>query len=130
MRILLRCLAGTGLVALCLAAVGALAGGPAAALSVLFGTGLVVLFFGISLIIGHALGRTNPSGALGLFVVTYAIKVVGFAVVLFFFGAPAWLERTWFFSAAVVAVVVWQVVEVIVFARQRRLLFDEPAVNP
>ncbi len=39
-----------------------------------------MLFFGISLLVGHFVGRNNPSGAIGIFVATYFIKVVGFAV--------------------------------------------------
>lgn len=124
LRILVRC-AGTSVVALAVAAaVAFLVSGGAAALSSLFGWGIVALFFGVSLLIGHFVGRDNPSGALGIFAVTYAIKVVGFAAALFFVGTPDWLDRTWFFASAVGTVILWQVVEIAVFARTRHQLYD------
>lgn len=125
LSILLRCAAVTGS-ALVLAAVVAFAvrGGSAAA-SAAFGYAIVALFFGVSLLIGHFVGRSNPSGALGIFMVTYAIKVVGFAAVLFVIGAPEWLDRTWFFGSAVGTVVLWQIVEVVVFSRSRHQLYND-----
>ena len=62
-------------------------------------------FFAISLLVGHFVGRNHPSGAIGLFVATYFIKVVGFAVVLFAIGSPEWLNGRWFLIGAVVTVV-------------------------
>ncbi len=110
--------------ALVLAAVAAwLLTGPAASGSALFGGVLVIAFFGVSLLLGHFVGRKNPSGALGVFVVTYVIKVVGFAVALFAVGQPAWLAGAWFFGAAVGTVLVWQVAEIVAFSRTRYLLY-------
>ncbi|WP_026550973.1 hypothetical protein [Arthrobacter sp. Br18] len=125
--ILARCtLAATVVIALISVPAGVVAGF-GGALSALFGFALVVLFFGISLAIGHFASTSNPSGALGLFAVTYAIKVVGFAAVLFFLGTPDWLAGAWFFTGAVVTVVVWQVVEVFVFSRTRHQLYEDEA---
>ncbi len=123
--ILKKCLLATGAAALLLSAAAGLIAGGGGALSAAFGYAVVALFFGISLLIGHFAGKTNPSGALGLFAVTYAIKVVGFAAVLFLLGTPPWLERTWFFSAAVGTVVLWQVVEVVVFSKARHQLYND-----
>ncbi|WP_052274375.1 hypothetical protein [Arthrobacter sp. L77] len=126
LRILGRSAAGGAATAVLIAAAALLAASPAAGLSVLFGAALVMVFFGISLLIGHFTGRTNPSGALGLFVVTYAIKVVGFGAVLFLFGTPDWLDRTWFFWGALATVIVWQAAEVVAFSRLRTPLYDDP----
>lgn len=125
LRMLVRCLAWSGAVLVVAAAVALGARGVNAAASAFFGYALVALFFGVSLLIGHFVGRTNPSGALGIFIVTYAIKVVGFAAVLFFIGAPQWLDRQWFFGAAVGTVVLWQTVEITVFASARHQLYDD-----
>ncbi|MDQ0101211.1 ATP synthase protein I [Paenarthrobacter nicotinovorans] len=97
------------------------------ALSAAFGAVLVMLFFGISLLIGHFVGRSNPSGAVGLFVATYFIKVVGFAVVLFVLGAPDWLHARWFLIGAVVAVVFWQAAEIYGFSKARLQIYNDPA---
>ncbi len=122
--ILARSAAASAGVALVLAVAALLATSPAAGLSVLFGAALVIAFFGISLLIGHFAGRSNPSGALGLFIVTYAIKVVGFAAVLFLLGTPDWLDRTWFFTGALATVLAWQTAEVFAFSRLRTPLYD------
>jgi ATP synthase protein I len=96
-------------------------------LSSSFGGALVLVFFGISLLIGHLVGRNNPSGAVGLFVATYFVKVVGFAVVLFALGTPEWLHGRWFLIGAVVAVIVWQGAEVWGFSKARLQIYNDPA---
>ncbi len=107
--------------------IAAFMNGGQGALSVAFGAALVMLFFGISLLIGHFVGRNNPSGAVGLFVATYFIKVIGFAVVLFVLGAPDWLHHRWFLIGAVVAVVVWQAAEIYGFSKARLQIYNDPA---
>jgi ATP synthase protein I len=87
---------------------------------------LLVVFFAISLLIGHFVGRNNPSGAVGLFVATYFVKVIGFAVVLFAVGAPDWLHGRWFVIGAVVAVVTWQAAEIYGFSKARLQIFNDP----
>jgi len=117
-----------GLAALSLAA--AFVGGPDRVLSVVFGGGLVMIFFAISLAVGHFVGRNNPSGAVGLFVATYFVKVVGFAVVLFVIGRPQWLDAGWFFTAAVTAVVLWQAAEIYGFSKARLQIYNDPTRGP
>ena len=96
------------------------------ALSSTSGGLLVMLFFGISLLVGHFVGRTNPSGAIGMFVATYFVKVVGFAVVLFVVGAPQWLDGRWFVAGAVTTVVLWQAAEVYGFSKARLQIYNDP----
>jgi ATP synthase protein I len=96
------------------------------AFSVVLGGLLVMAFFGISLLVGHFVGRSNPSGAIGVFVATYFIKVVGFAVVLFLIGAPEWLHGRWFLIGAVVAVLLWQAAELYGFSKARLQIYNDP----
>lgn len=103
-----------------------LAAGPLAALSSVGGGLLVMVFFGISLLTGHMVGRSNPSGAIGVFVAMYFIKVVGFAAVLFAIGQPAWLEGTWFVAGAVAAVILWQAAEMYGFSKARLQIYNDP----
>src|SRR6476661_10693281 len=95
-------------------------------LSSSFGGLLVMAFFAISLLIGHFVGRNNPSGAIGLFVATYFVKVIGFAVVLFAVGAPDWLHGRWFLIGAVVTVVFWQAAEIYGFSKARLQIYNDP----
>lgn len=126
LRILLICVGVTGAVLIVLAAILWAASGTAAALSGLLGGAIVMLFFGISLLIGHLIGRRNPSGAMGMFVVTYVIKVIGFAAVMITLGMPAWLDRMWFGIAAIITVVLWQGAEIFVFSRARHQIYEDP----
>src|SRR5919107_979574 len=116
--------AGAGL-SLCAVPAAVLEGGTGA-LSSTSGGLLVMLFFGISLLVGHFVGRSNPSGAIGVFVATYFIKVVGFAAVLFVVGAPAWLHGRWFVAGAVTAVVLWQAAEIYGFSKARLQIYNDP----
>jgi len=97
------------------------------ALSVVCGGCLVVVFFAISLLAGHFVGRNNPSGAIGLMVALYFVKVVVFGVVFLVLGAPGWLLGRWFVTGAVVTVILWQIAELYGFSRARLLIFNEPS---
>jgi ATP synthase protein I len=124
---LLAMSAAGGGAALLLASLAALLlDGPSAALSSVFGGLLVMLFFAVSLLVGHFVGRRNPSGAIGMFVATYFIKVVGFAVVLFVIGAPIWLNSRWFVIGAVATVVLWQAAELYAFSKARLQIYNDP----
>ncbi|WP_426996239.1 hypothetical protein [Pseudarthrobacter sp. N5] len=103
--------------------------GAAGVVSSTFGGLLVMLFFAISLLVGHFVGRNNPSGAIGLFVATYFVKVVGFAVVLFVIGAPEWLHGRWFLIGAVAAVVFWQAAEIYGFSKARLQIYNDPSTD-
>lgn len=127
LKILAKCTAATGACSLAAMLAAFLVAGADGAASAALGAALVMVFFAISLLIGHFVGRRNPSGAIGAFIATYVIKVVGFGAALFILGAPAWLDRTWFFVAAVAGVVVWQAAEVYAFSRIRHQIYADPA---
>lgn len=113
--------------ALVLAGIAAfLFNGASGVLSCVFGGVLVMAFFAISLAVGHIAGRNNPSGAIGLFVAIYFVKVVGFAIVLFAIGQPEWLHGRWFLIGAVVTVVFWQAAEIYGFSKARLQIYNDP----
>ncbi|AJT42958.1 hypothetical protein [Psychromicrobium lacuslunae] len=126
LRILIRCLIWTVSAVVLVAVISLFFAGGSGLLSAFFGGGMVIIFFTISLLIGHFVGRKNPTGALGAFAVAYVVKFVGFAALLITIGAPEWLDRLWFFVAALASVLIWQAVEVIVFSRTRQQIFNEP----
>jgi ATP synthase protein I len=118
---------GAGLAGLVLAGIpAAILNGAGGVLSSTFGGLLVMAFFAISLLVGHFVGRNNPSGAIGVFVVTYFVKVVGFAVVLFVVGTPEWLHDRWFLIGAVACVVFWQAAEIYGFSKARFRIYNDP----
>ncbi|MFJ4027646.1 hypothetical protein ACIPWF_03130 [Paenarthrobacter sp. NPDC089989] len=122
--LLLSAVASLGATALC-CVIAAVMNGGQGAISAAFGAVLVMVFFAISLLIGHFVGGNNPSGAVGLFVATYFVKVIGFALVLFVIGAPAWLHGRWFLIGAVVSVVFWQAAEIYGFAKSRLQIYND-----
>jgi ATP synthase protein I len=126
LNILIKCLLVSGGAVLILAVLALIFSGWPGVGSVALGALVVVAFFGLSLLVGHIYGKKNPSGAIGVFMITYLVKVVGFAVILFTLGTPTWLNGRWFAVAAVVVVVLWQATEVVTFSRQRILLFNDP----
>ena len=129
LRILRTSLVWTGVPAAAAAAAAFAGPGPAGAASVAAGWAIIALFFGLSLLVGHVVGRKNPSGAIGMFAVTYAFKVVGFAAGLLVIGVPDWLERTWFAAAALGSVIIWQAAEIRAFSRTRQLIFSDAPPN-
>lgn len=126
LRLLALSSAAAGAALLVTAGLALVFNGSYGALSSLFGGAVVMAFFAISLAIGHFVGRNNPSGAIGMFVATYFVKVVGFAVVLFVIGAPAWLHERWFLIGAVVSVVAWQAAEIVGFSKARLQIYNDP----
>ena len=115
----------TGVLAVALAGVSLAAAGTSGLGSAVFGWALVIAFSGVSLLIVHVVGRDNPHGAMAMFALIYLVKVVLFAAVLFLIGRPAWLDSTWFFTSAVLTLVVWQVAEIRAFSRIRFQLYDD-----
>ncbi|NUP73488.1 MAG: hypothetical protein HOQ07_02355 [Sinomonas sp.] len=130
LRLAVLCTGVTVSLALVLALVAWLGTGAAAGGSVLFSAAVVVAFFVISLLVGHVVGRRNPSGAIGVFAVVYLVKIVGFAALLLWIGTPAWINAPWFGGAGIATVVVWQATELWGFSRVRLQIFNDPAEGP
>ena len=125
-NILKKCLMIDGIAVVIMVVLASLFTDTDGVLSVIFGSLLVITFFGLSLLVGHIFSRRMPEAVMGIFVMTYFVKVVGFAAVLFALGTPTWLNKPWFAAAAVACVILWQATEVVIFSRQRFLLFDDP----
>lgn len=99
--------------------------GAAAAWSAVLGGGVVVVLSALTgattaLAWDHARALALPLG-MGAFV----LKVVLFMVLLTVVPRPGWLQALPAGVAALVALVVWQVVEVLVFARTRRAIYAD-----
>ncbi|AIY01050.1 hypothetical protein ART_1451 [Arthrobacter sp. PAMC 25486] len=126
-NILKKCVAVDGLAVIVMVVLAFIFTDMDGVLSVLFGSLLVIAFFGLSLLVGHLFSKKMPEAVMGIFVMTYFVKVVGFAAVLFAMGTPGWLNKPWFAGAAVACVLIWQATEVVIFSKQRFLFFDEAA---
>ncbi len=124
-NILKKCLAVDGMAVVVMVVLAFIFTDVDGVLSVLFGSALVIAFFGLSLLVGHLVSAKMPDAVMGVFVMTYFVKVIGFAAVLFALGTPGWLNKPWFAGAGVAAVLIWQATEVVIFSRQRFLFFND-----
>ncbi len=124
-NILKKCLAVDGLAVIVMVVAAFIFTDTDGVLSVLFGSALVIAFFGLSLLVGHLVSKKMPDAVMGIFVITYFVKVIGFAAVLFAMGTPGWLNKPWFAGAAVACVLIWQATEVVIFSKQRFLFFND-----
>jgi len=124
--ILSWCLAFTVPAALVTALIGLAAAGTPGVVSALAAAGVVVLFFAISLVVGHFVGHLAPKALMGAFALTYLVKVIGFGAFLLVPTDPSWFDRAWATAGAVVALIVWQGVEMYRFSRMRLRVFDDP----
>lgn len=123
LRILGRCTLFSAPAVVVVAVIFTFINGWSGLVSGLFGGLLVIAFFAISLLIGHLFGGKAPTASLGIFAITYVVKFVGFAAVLILLGTPQWLSKIPFFIGALVAVLVWQTVELLVFSKAKLLAF-------
>ena len=130
LRLARLCTGVAGGLAIVLAVIAWIVTDAAAAGSVLFSAAVVIAFFVISLLVGHVVGRRNPSGAIGVFAVVYLIKIVGFAAFLLWIGTPAWINPPWFGATGIATVVVWQAAELWGFSRVRLQIFNDPDEEP
>lgn len=112
-----------------MAIIAVITSGGTGLVSALIGWAVVALFFGVSLLVGHFAGKDQSSGAIGVFLATYVIKVLGFGAVLAFFAIPSWMSPPWFLISAVVTVLLWQASEVLAFSRTRMQIFPDPELT-
>lgn len=130
MSILLWCLAVTGAAIAVTALLGLLFAQLPGLLSVLAVGAVVIVFFGLSLLVGALVGQHAPNAQLGAFMMMYIAKVAGFGAFLLVPHDPSWFNATWVTVGALVAVLVWQVVEMYRFSRVRMRIFSEAETRP
>lgn len=104
--------------------------GPQIAGSIAFGTVIVILFFGISLLIADMAGRINSAWALPAFLFTYVFKIIGMGFLVLLSGLPDWVHRPTFMYGAIGALVLWQIGEIRAFSKARIPVFADEDSNP
>jgi ATP synthase protein I len=98
--------------------------------SIGFAVGLVIIFFGVSLLIAELAGRYRSSWALPAFLFTYMLKIVGMGFLVLFSGLPDWVYRPAFMWGAIGALVLWQFGEIRAFSKARLPIFDDEEPTP
>lgn len=105
------------------ALVAGLLHGGAAAASAGLGGGLVLLLSALTLALIAWLWDRQREMVLVLSIGAFVLKIVLYGLVLTFVPKPEWLDPIAAAVAAIVAIVVWQAAEVLVFARTRRSIY-------
>lgn len=104
--------------------------GPQIAGSIGFAAGLVIAFFGISLLIAEVAGRYRSNWSLPAFLFTYVLKVFGMGFLVLFSGLPDWVHRPAFMWAAIGSLVLWQFGEIRAFSKARLPIFEDEGPSP
>ncbi|NBO08167.1 MAG: hypothetical protein EBV30_02220 [Actinobacteria bacterium] len=89
--------------------------------------GVVVLFFGISLILGRLTRRSSPSGTMALAMASYFAKLILLGALLLSMRSLAGIDHAFFGVTAVTAVLLWLAGEITAFLRMRipTLILDQ-----
>ena len=114
--------AAAAAVALCALVSGLLHGGAAAA-SAGLGGGLVLLLSAVTLALIAWLWDRQREMVMVLSIGAFVLKIVLYGLALSLVPRPDWLDPLAAGVAALVAIVVWQAAEVLVFARTRRSIY-------
>ncbi|MDP9399025.1 MAG: hypothetical protein M3P96_14950 [Actinomycetota bacterium] len=109
--------------------VAALRGGAPGVYGAVFGTAVVMAFFGIGLLVSRAVARIAPELVMGIAMLTYALKVLALGGLLAAFRDTSAFSTSAFAGAVLVATVVWLAAQVRAFTRLP-LLYVEPDTGP
>ncbi|NDK30324.1 hypothetical protein [Nesterenkonia haasae] len=93
--------------------------GTAAAVSAAAGGGLVVVLSFLSLALIDWAERHRPHLSIPLFMVGFGVKITALALLMPFVQPGDWLSPVWALAAGIAVLLVWQVVEVLSFAKMR-----------
>lgn len=124
------CLLFSACAVVALSVAAAVSDGVAGVASVVSGASIVVVFSGITLLIGHIGGSNDRMFSMTLFILAYGVKIVGFGTILLAVGRPPWLVPGWFLAAALVTVLAWQAAELKTFAASRHTLYTDTDDQP
>ncbi|GAA3779453.1 hypothetical protein [Micrococcus endophyticus] len=118
-------LAATAAAVAVVCAVALAMGGPDAAASALLGGGAVLVLSALTGATTALVWDRAREAALPVSVGLFVLKIVAFAVLLGTVPRPDWILPDAAAIAALVAILVWQCVEVLVFARTRRGIYAD-----
>lgn len=107
------------------ATVAALRAGVPGVYGAVFGTAVVMAFFGIGLLVSRAVARIAPELVMGIALLTYALKILALGGLLVAFRETSAFSTSAFAAAVLVATVVWLAAQVRAFTRLP-LLYVEP----
>jgi ATP synthase protein I len=97
--------------------------GAAAAWSAIVAGGIVWFLSALTVLFIAIAWRKHRNRAIPIALATFVLKIIILGLLLAVVPQPAWLHATGAAVGALVAIVVWQVAEVLVFINTRRLIY-------
>lgn len=124
LRVLAYSAAAGSAVAVVITVLGAVFAGFPGAFSAFAAAAVVMVFFAISLLVAHVVGKRKPDAVLAAFMITYVIKVIAFGFLLLIQPDESWFSRGWAIAGAVGAFIAWQAAEMWAMMKIRLRIYN------
>jgi len=115
----------TAPVALLMIVLGAILGGTKGLLGAVIGVGLVIVFFGISVLVVGRASRVSPQAMMAAAVGTFLVKILVLIILLSFFQNSTAFNGRWFGLTVIVCVIAYSAAQM-VSAMRLKMLYVEP----
>jgi len=115
----------TAPVALLMIVLGAILGGTKGLLGAVIGVGLVIVFFGISVLVVGRASKVSPQAMMAAAVGTFLVKILVLIILLSTFQNSTAFNSKWFGLTVIVCVVAYSAAQM-VSAMRLKMLYVEP----
>ena len=115
----------TAPVALLMIVLGAILGGTKGLLGAVIGVGLVIVFFGISVLVVGRASRVSPQAMMAAAVGTFLVKILVLIILLGTFQDSTAFNGKWFGLTVIVCVIAYSAAQM-VSAMRLKMLYVEP----
>ncbi|HEY8652139.1 MAG TPA: hypothetical protein VIL87_03450 [Dermatophilaceae bacterium] len=99
-------------------------------LAALLGVSIAVAFFASGLYVMKRVTTANPLSVLAGALAVYLGQVIFLGIVILMLSGAAWLDGRAFGLSVLAVALVWQLSQLVAFARLRKPVYDEPADEP
>jgi ATP synthase protein I len=115
----------TAPVALLMIVLGAILGGTKGLLGAVIGVGLVIVFFGISVLVVGRASKVSPQAMMAAAVGTFVVKILVLIILLSTFQNSTAFNSRWFGLTVIVCVIAYSAAQM-VSAMRLKMLYVEP----
>jgi ATP synthase protein I len=115
----------TAPVALLMIVLGAILGGTKGLLGAVIGVGLVIVFFGISVLVVGRASKASPQAMMAAAVGTFVVKILVLIILLGTFQNSTAFNSKWFGLTVIVCVIAYSAAQM-VSAMRLKMLYVEP----
>src|SRR5215469_9202711 len=116
----------TAPVALLMIVLGAILGGTKGLLGALIGVGLVIVFFGISVLVVGRASKVSPQAMMAAAVGTFLVKILVLIILLGTLQDSTAFNGKWFGLTVIVCVIAYSAAQMVSAMRLKMLYVDEP----